>query len=198
MVVRRIAWLAFIGAATPLDTTPSVRKVNRPQHFGLTWLEFPGRDPALWDALGNWPSPTTPGPSRRVHHPIVAPRSALRNTDSATHNPPPELPQHPHNSSPHHPQVPHFSGCRATLVTTPGHPAGRRSWTALKRSPRGLVECGAGAPGARTAGPACVGVRRGCAGVRGSGRSPAAGASPSAPSHAPCVDDDEGPPPANR
>ena len=126
MVVRRIAWLVFIGAATPLDTTPSVRKVNRPQHFGLTWLEFPGRDPALWDALGYWSEPTTPGPSRRVHRPILAPRSASRNTDSATHNRPPKPPQSPHNPSPSHPQVPHFRRGGATLVTTPGLPAGHR------------------------------------------------------------------------
>lgn len=132
VVVRRIAWLAFIGAATPLDTTPSVWKVNRPQHFGLTELEFPGRDPALWDALGTRLEPTAPGPSRRVHHPIVAPRSRPRHTDSATHNESPQPSQHPHSSSPLHPQVPHFWEPRATLATTPGHRVGRASPTPLQ------------------------------------------------------------------
>lgn len=134
VVVRRIAWLAFIGAATPLDTTPSVWKVNRPQHFGLTLLEFPGRDPALWDALGTRLEPTTPGPSGRVHHPIVAPLSRRRNTDSATHNEPPEPPQRPHSSSPFHPQVPHFWRLRTTLAATPGIASGRRCRCRL-RSP---------------------------------------------------------------
>lgn len=132
MVVRRIAWLVFIGAATPLDTTPSVRKVNRPQHFGLTSLEFPGRNPAYWDASGSEWSLAAPGPSRRVHSSMLAPRSRPRNPDPATHNKFPKRPQRPHNSSPFHPQVPHFSPPSDPLANTPA----RRRRARLDRAPR--------------------------------------------------------------
>ena len=128
--------MAFIGAATLLDTTPSGRRVNQPQHFGLTTLEFPGRDPALWDTV--CPRRDHPDGSRRgALRPPLCPLRRAPGDHFRQHT---SRPQAPHKLSPYAPQKwpsgaprPHPTRGRGRHVRHPLAPAPRRACPTIAR-----------------------------------------------------------------